>query len=664
MTFVSLLKPEQEKLELRSAVLFFLLALTLGVSFFFAPGGHLSVDEGVYHMMARSFSAGGDLHVWNGYEEFPSPELVLPALRVHEGQLVPSYPYLSTLLAAPLYLLVGYKGLYVLNAFAFLGVVCLTLMIGRTLFRDAGLALNAVLVLILGTFAWEYSQAAWPHALSMLFVTGAVYAAVTALQTADLRRSVVLAAVSGLVAGFGTGVRLDVIFVLPALVLPFAFVTPWRPRLILATCIATVPGLAVLAATNYVKFGIASPFSYGLSHPGNASVLLPYLPIALLGCLAAAALWAATRPPVRAWMASHRLACALGGTLLLVALASTPWGWQTVSRWANGTYQLLVDFRIRGLEIREMALTRSPGGGMVYFGSLKKALLQSCPYLVVLVLPLAELLRGRRDTLALGVACLVPAIYFAAYAAFAWHGGMALNLRYFLPMFPFTSILTAYAWRELTEDLPAVWHRAAIFAGLGMAALYLLFVASRELPLEQQEDLILSLPLALALVVLVLAPGSALARGQARVRLRSATLSALSVTLAWAAMTAFTYDLPTAYKLRRDRAELSNAIAGLIEPDSLIFATSGDWYYGLLSHQRVRIAVPTYDDYRDFHSLARYHLQASRPVYVWLDPVMERAVARRRLLKPFAKVTLFEDRRGSLIRLHKRSRAAQPSPAS
>ncbi len=297
-----------------------------------------------------------------------------------------------------------------------------------------------------------------------------------------------------------------------------------------------------------------------------------------------------------------------------------------VSRFANGTYQLLVDFRIRGLEIREMELSRSAGGAMVYFGSLKKALLQSCPYLVVLVLPLAQLLRGRRDTSALGVACLVPATYFAVYAAFAWHGGMALNLRYFLPIFPLTSILTAYAWRELTEGLPAAWHRAAIFAGLGTATLYLLLVASRELPLEQQEGVILSFPLVLALVVLALALGSALTRGQGRVRLRGATLSALSVSLVWAAMVAFTYDLPTAYQLRRDRAELSSTIAGFIEPDSVIFATSGDWYYGLLSHQRVRIAVPTYDDYRDFQPLARFRLQASRPVYIWLDPAMERAV--------------------------------------
>ncbi len=40
--------------------------------------GHLSIDEGVYHLMARSFADGASLFVWNGYDEFTSPELIFP----------------------------------------------------------------------------------------------------------------------------------------------------------------------------------------------------------------------------------------------------------------------------------------------------------------------------------------------------------------------------------------------------------------------------------------------------------------------------------------------------------------------------------------------------------------------------------------------------------
>ena len=107
--------------------------MTLAALIFFNGGGHLSVDEGVYHMMAQSFSTTGGLSVWNGYQEFASPELVLPVLRVHEGLLFPAYPYLFPVLAAPFYWLAGYQGLFIFNALACLGVVALTFVITQKL---------------------------------------------------------------------------------------------------------------------------------------------------------------------------------------------------------------------------------------------------------------------------------------------------------------------------------------------------------------------------------------------------------------------------------------------------------------------------------------------------------------------------------------------------
>ena len=156
-------RPARHRVSL--AILLVACALTLVISVLFVTGGHLSVDEGVYHMMSRSFAASGGLGIWNGYEEFPSPELLPPVARVHEGQLFPAYPYLSTVLAAPLYRVAGYRGLFILNAVAFVGVVGLGYLIARALWRDTQLALNACLILIFATFAWQYSQTAWPHAL-------------------------------------------------------------------------------------------------------------------------------------------------------------------------------------------------------------------------------------------------------------------------------------------------------------------------------------------------------------------------------------------------------------------------------------------------------------------------------------------------------------------
>ena len=127
--------------------------------------------------MARSFADSFSLSVWNGYEQFPSPELVLTQTKVYEGRLIPQYPYLSTVLSYPFYRLAGFQGLIILNAIAFVATVGLCFLIARKLFQDTSLALNACLILILATYAWEFSQAAWPHALSMLFVTASVYLA-------------------------------------------------------------------------------------------------------------------------------------------------------------------------------------------------------------------------------------------------------------------------------------------------------------------------------------------------------------------------------------------------------------------------------------------------------------------------------------------------------
>ena len=197
------------------AVLVLLAIGTLAFSLFLNQPGHISVDESVYHLMTRSFAESGSLALLNGYEEFPSRELVFPVARPHDGLLFPQYPYLYPVLAAPFYLALGYQGLFLLNAFAFLGVVWLCYGTCQLLFKDRDLSLNACLVLVLATYAWEYSQAAWPHAVSMLCIAGAFYLTVSALQAAAVARALALAFAAGLVVGFGTGVRMEVIFTAP-----------------------------------------------------------------------------------------------------------------------------------------------------------------------------------------------------------------------------------------------------------------------------------------------------------------------------------------------------------------------------------------------------------------------------------------------------------------
>lgn len=653
-------RPAGQKLSL--ALLLAAGALTLINSIFFVGGGHLSVDEGVYHMMSRSFATTGGLAIWNGYEEFPSPELLFSVVRVHEGRLFPSYPYLSTVLAAPFYGIAGYHGLFILNAISFLGVVALSYLIARTLWRDTALALNACLILIFATFAWQYSQTAWPHALSMLFVTGAVYCTVRALGQADRRRSLGLAAAAGFVAGFGAGVRLDVIFVLPALVLPFLFLRPWRPGPAALTCLGTLPGLAVLAATNHAKFGVANPFTYGPAPAGAAVDMLKYLPVVALGLVVTAAAWIATRPRGQALLRRHRLGVALAAAGFVLVVCLLPVGRQMVAKLANGAFQLLVDMRVRDLELVEGGLTRGPGGGMVYLGGLKKSLLQSCPYLTVLALPLAALFSRAEDRLALGVLGLVPAAFIAVYSYFAWHGGMAFNLRYFLPIFPFASILVAYAWRDLAANLPPGAHRVIRLTALGVVSLFMIFVAGGDLDLARQESHYLTLPLVIAVLVLCLTLACVVRGAKAGVRLRGAASAAVAAGAIWAALVAFTYDAPRAYIWRQERDAFFQEVAPHIQPDSILFARSIDHFFDALDIPRVRLAVPTFDDFRDFRPLVDFHLAAERPVYLWLTPDVEQAIEQDRLLESLTTVPLFEHAvLGRLVQLRRPALGAGPA---
>jgi hypothetical protein len=633
------------------AILALALVFSLVASVFFATKGHFSVDEAIYHMMARSFSANADLSVWNGYQEFPSPELKLPLLRVHDGRLFAQYPHLSTILVTPLYWLFGYQSLFILNALAIVGVVGLCLLIARALFQDNDLALNACLILTFASFAWQYSQAAWPHALSTLFVTGSVFLTVTALRQQHPHKSLSLAAAAGMVAGFGLGVRLDTVFVLPAIVLPFVFIVPWRPWHALAACLGSAPGLSFLAIANTAKFGTLAPFSYGVAGSGPASGLAPYLPIAVLGLSVVAISWLATRPRGRSWLGANRLGVVLGAAVVLIAAGSTPPGWQLVSRFASGSYQLVVDFRIRDPALVEPALLRSPSGSMVYIGALKKALLQSCPYLSVLALPLARLLRGEKETTAIALLFLVPSVYIGVYAYFAWHGGQALNLRYFLPILPFTSILTAYAWRELHRNLTGLWRGLVIATGAIVLAAYLSLVLASHLTLAQQESVFLTLPLILALTTLILLGSRLFAGAKAGQGLQAAACASVAAGLVWAGMVALANDAPRAYLWRQRHADLAHEITPRIAPDSIIFVPDGGWFFGLLEKPRLRLATPSYDDYRDFRALVDFHLDAGRPVYLWLDPRFAATIEERGLLDALQTQPLYEHQLGVLVRV-------------
>lgn len=623
--------------------------LTLCFSIFISPSGHFSVDEGVYHLMTRSFSESGSLEIWNGYEEYPSPELVPSNVRIHEGRLVPQYPYLYPVLASPFYGMAGYHGLFILNAIAFLGVVWLCFALARKLFEDLNIALNSCLIFIFATYAWEYSQAAWPHVVSMFFTTGAVYFALISAQETSHRKSMAFAFAAGGMAGFGGGVRLDVFFVFPAIVALLLFVRPRQPRM-MAACLGAAPGLALLTVSNYLKFGEIAPFSYGRTAGATAGIG-PYLPLVVLALILVMSLWLLRRHAVHVLQRPRTVAVSL--LILGLGMSTIPAARHILSNLALGAYQLIVDLRVRSPEILEPALTRSPNGAMVYLNiGLKKSLLQSCPYMPALLLPLARMVRKRENHLSLGCLYLVPVIFVGVYSYFAWHGGLCFNLRYFLPILPFTSIITALAWRELAHGLSRNWRYILMFSGFLAYGSYCL--TTRHMNLQKEEAIYLTLPIILATLLLFFQFLLAMKKSDnAHMALRGTTGTILVITLVWSGLVALHYDFARSYALRANYSNISQKASVVVSSDSILFTDSLDAFFGLGESNRVRLAMPAYDNFESFRQLVDFHIGGDHPVYLSFNSEMFQRIEKARLLDSLTVVPLLEHQFGTLVQVVK-----------
>jgi hypothetical protein len=609
------------------------------ISVFTIIPGYISIDEITYHRMTKSFSESGGLEIWNGYRECPSPELETRFIFARNGRLVSQYPYLFPILSTPFYRILGYRGLFFINVIAFAGIVFFCYAITRKLFQDRNLALNSCFILIFGTFLWEYSQAAWPHATATFFLMVVFYFFVCSFYAKTGRAAFLLALASGFITGFAMGIRIDSIFVLPCLIIPFLFLKPYRPLPALATCIGALPGLVILTATNYAKFGVLSPFSYGRSM--DASELKQYLPFAVVGILTMIVLWTLTRRPVISILRRYKRAAIIAIILLAGILAMIPQVRSTVGNSLNGAYQLIVDLRVRDLDIKEGGLLRSEGGGMVYINGLKKSLLQSCPYLVVLLLPFLGIIRNDKESVQLTILFLVPVVFigFCAYHN-GWHGGLCLNLRYFVPILPFTSILSAYAWRELSANINLNWGRLCLITVFVFTTLFLTTLTK----IDQQEFPFLTLPLLLALLLTILLLARENFAKLSRYIFPRTAVAIFFVAIVWSSHVAFLYDYPRARLFRHYHYSFAKDAAKVVSANSILITDPYGFFSGLIERGRIRIAIPALDDFNDFSKLINYHFQNGHSVYTAFTPSEWEDIKKRGLVDRYKIIPIeFDD---------------------
>lgn len=637
-----------------------LIAATLVVSVLARHLGYFGYDEAIYHLMVRAFETGGRLHLWNGYQEFPTHELVPRHVRVHDGKLAAQYPYLFGLIAAPFYRLLGFGGLIVANALAYCGTVLLTVALAHRIFRDRNVAVVSGLALILSTFSWQYAFAAWPHALTMLCVTASIYLAVLALDEQDTRRSVTMAFASGLVAGLATGFRLDSIFLFSSIGIPFLISRPIRLAQAIAVFLGALPGLAALAYTNHLKFGVATPFSYGPGLKLTSADAQSYLPLVLaiaLFLLGVLAYKYFRNSQVFSNVRRRTILIFLGfGAVAFVWLA---WPW--LIKFAQGFYALVIDLRIRDLGLEKPGLSRGPGGSLVYAGGVQKSFLQSCPYLVVLWIPVVYLLRRGADPARLSVLVLAPLTYIAAFSYREWAGGLMLHVRYFVSVLPLIAILAAWVWCKIARE--SRFDRKHILVGSCVMVLAVAMVVGSVIsgPVDRaHEFVLLTVPLVLAAVLLGLSLLWMFTEQLRKTswRLPSGVFAAcLLFAFAWSGVVTFLYDIPRDLEIRAIRAEIRENISPLVSSDSLVLGLPHHNIMGLFSTERVRLARPDPATLRDTRPLVAFHRQAGRPVYLWVEPYfvdgdIDQAISRiENAFAPAKFRMLYRGRYGRLFRL-------------
>ncbi len=579
-----------------------------------AVPGFLVIDEVIYEWMARDLNATGGVALQTGFAQIPSPELYHHLhMRTHSGKVYAQYPQLFPLLAAPLVGALGLYALIILNSVAFAGVVGLCWALAWELFGDARRAAAACVILVFGTFSWEYSQHAWPHSVATLFSTAALFLAFRGLQSRG-RKAVLLALGAALVAGVGVGIRLDVVFVLPCIVLPFVFASPVRLREVLSVLAGAAPCLVALGAVNSIKFGTWNPFTYGPAAVDSSQ----HLPVGLMAFLAAfaAVAWVLTRPSFR--LNPRRRLQALGFLIVVVVsvLAVSPAVRGALATHTRTLAAFLADLRLLPFDQPMPAMERSPSGAVMYMGSYKKALLQSTPYLAVLLLPLLEVMRSPSRSWKLAYLLQLPIVTAVGLTAFSFHGGLCLNMRYFLPIFPLTSILVVWVVSELART--ARLRLTVVVLGLAATAAATIAVAVVSAPFDGGVGEVLNLgtPLVLALAIAVASVAVACARRGPRMWPARAAVSLVAAGIAWSGVVAFAYDLPRHRQQRINNLEVGQRVFEQVPAHALFFtAPYIDPFMKLIERSDVVIALPAEDAMKDLPRLVENALATGRRVF-------------------------------------------------
>ena len=598
----------------RSLVAFGGLLALVGALLF--PPTAFSIDEAVYIDMAHAFATRGAVDVTP--QDLPpgAPVMAKSDHLVHiiDDRAVPQYPALYGMIAAPFFLLLGVKGLVLLNTLSGVFSLWMTHQITRVLTNDPWIATASVLILGLASIFTGYVFAIWPHMLALAFVLVGALATLAAGARAG-HASIIAAAGAGLVFGIGVGVRVDVIL---AAVAAFfwlrLFAKPSNRIVSLMLVAGLAPGLLLMAAINQVKFGAFNPFTYG-AEAGSISIGHHMKTVGAAGLAAALALIIdVSSKPVAAMIDAARRAPALvfagGASLVLLAV------WIIFPSLYGGAWLMLIDIQSYGGPARP-GLEKDVYGYWNFWGVPKKAFLQSMPWAALIAAPLIAFCRGR-NAATIAYPLLFASAFILFFAMRGWHGGMSYNMRYYLPTAPFLAILAALALRELRPTFERHKSLALRSAAAGVVLAIFAYALSPlygafAVPMRLYPQLLLATALAGAVAYAALHPQKHTA-GNCAAALAGAAL-------AFAAMAS----LFDAHGYFRDRARYvpyDRAYTAMADGDSVIFTQFDELLVGA-SLKSAMIVRVTDDNHGEIASIIGAYEQAGRCIYAHTAPAAQ-----------------------------------------
>lgn len=575
----------------------FLLACGLAV----ASTGLFTVDEYFYLRAAEAMAHEGAFSFRQfDVEGAPALNMTFATPAEATGRLIPQYPAGYALLAAPFYLLLGIKGLSVLNALAGLASLLLTSRIARRLGADAQGGMLAAALLAGATYWSSYVYAIWPHMLALALALAACERALAAGE-GDMRAALV----SGLVAGLMQSVRIDAVVLIPAIALWLRLFYPGETRrLAIVFLFGAATGLLSSGCLAWLKDGRISLFSYQ-----NGVAANDFADFALLGVAAAGILGAALCLDLRRIVRTPTRRDLLTGlaALLAAALAIKP-----VGGLFHGLFYSLVDTQSYAHLDRQFGITRNEWGQLSFYGVSKKALLQSVPFAALLIAPVLRLFKGEL-TKGEGLILAIGAAYATLYAFNETDSGLGYNARFLLPLLPFVAIISERELRALFKK-SGVRLQSAVIVALASAVGLLAFRLSPpaegawRIPLDLYPQLALASAIGAAVIVSSLRPGKETAR---------ITLGlALAGVGAGAAISVDDAIRDQAY--RRYVEAQSRVYAAALPENALVFSTRPILFAGA-AIKGLALAYPGLDDLAKEKSAIAAHHSAGRCVYAQGD---------------------------------------------